>query len=121
MSSFTHPVILKMLGHRKYEVYEEFEFVYYDKTIKIPKGLETDLATIPRLFWVVFPPNGVYAKAAIVHDFLYRQLSDSYKISRKLADEIFLEGMTVLGVARWRRTAIYLAVRVGGFLFYKTR
>jgi len=35
------------------------------------------------------------------------------------ADEVFLEAMTVLGVARWRRTVMYWAVRVFGRGNYK--
>lgn len=124
MSSFTKPVVLKILPHRNYEVFEEFEF-YYDKpngkrvVISIPKGFVTDLASVPRLFWSIFPPNGEYSKAAIVHDFIYR--TRTLLISRKEADAIFLEGMKVLKVPAWRRYAIWLAVRLFGWLAYKDR
>ncbi|EOV0254218.1 DUF1353 domain-containing protein, partial [Salmonella enterica] len=34
--------------------------------------------------------------------------------TKKEADLIFLDGMTVLGVPKWKRTVMYLAVRVFG-------
>ena len=78
--------------------------------ISIPIGYVTDLASVPRVLWSVFPPHGRYAKAAIVHDYLY-----SNAIGTKTwADQVFLEAMTVLNVPRWRRTVMYLAVRLFG-------
>ncbi|EKP8882834.1 DUF1353 domain-containing protein, partial [Salmonella enterica] len=34
--------------------------------------------------------------------------------TKKEADKIFLDGMTVLGVPKWKRTVMYWAVRVFG-------
>ncbi|EOH0861805.1 DUF1353 domain-containing protein, partial [Salmonella enterica subsp. enterica] len=34
--------------------------------------------------------------------------------TKKEADKIFLDGMTVLGVPRWKRTVMYWAVRMFG-------
>ncbi|EAA2596645.1 hypothetical protein DNM18_25345, partial [Salmonella enterica subsp. enterica] len=36
--------------------------------IEVPKGFITDHATIPRIFWILLPPDGRYAKAAIIHE-----------------------------------------------------
>ncbi|MDI5166053.1 DUF1353 domain-containing protein, partial [Salmonella enterica subsp. enterica serovar Montevideo] len=33
--------------------------------IEVPVGFVTDLATVPRIFWSLLPPDGEYAKAAI--------------------------------------------------------
>ena len=41
------------------------------KDVNVPTGFVTDLASIPRPFWSVFPKTGRYAYAAIVHDYLY--------------------------------------------------
>ncbi|HCH8504641.1 TPA: DUF1353 domain-containing protein, partial [Salmonella enterica] len=70
----------------------------------------TDLASVPRIFWTPLPPDGKYAKAAIIHDYLY----DNALRTKKEADRIFLDGMTVLGVPKWKRTVMYWAVRLFG-------
>ncbi|EOG2822191.1 DUF1353 domain-containing protein, partial [Salmonella enterica] len=83
--------------------------------ISVPAGFITDLATIPRIFWTILPPDGKYAKAAIIHDYLY----DNALRTKKEADLIFLDGMTVLGVPKWKRTVMYWAVRVFGIGRYR--
>lgn len=113
MSKFTTPAILEMLGHYEWRVHEPFAFYLSNDNsdvIEVPAGFVTDLATIPRIFWSLMPPDGKYAKAAIIHDYLY----DNALRTKKEADLIFLDGMTVLGVARWKRTIMYYAVRLFG-------
>lgn len=39
--------------------------------VVVPEGFCTDLASVPQLFWSVYPKTGRYAYAAIAHDFLY--------------------------------------------------
>ncbi|EBH4413765.1 DUF1353 domain-containing protein, partial [Salmonella enterica] len=78
--------------------------------IEVPAGFITDLATIPRIFWILLPPDGKYAKAAIIHDWMY----DNALRTKKEADLIFLDGMTVLDVLKWKRTIMYWAVRLFG-------
>ena len=53
--------------------------------------------------------------AAVIHDYLYQHPDRS----RRDADEIFLEAMGVLGIARWRRCAMWAAVGVGGHWAYR--
>ncbi|EBD5548504.1 DUF1353 domain-containing protein [Salmonella enterica] len=113
MSKFTTPAILEMLGHYNWRVYEPFAFYLSDDNsdvIEVPAGFVTDLATVPRVFWSVMPPDGKYAKAAIIHDYLY----DNALRTKKKADLIFLDGMAVLGVPKWKRIVMYLAVRIFG-------
>ena len=78
--------------------------------IEVPADYVTDLASVPRVLWSIFPPHGRYAKAAIVHDYLYSNALGT----KQWADSVFLEAMTVLNVPRWRRTVMYLAVRLFG-------
>ncbi|HAF4828314.1 TPA: DUF1353 domain-containing protein [Salmonella enterica] len=123
MSAFTTPAILEMLDHYLWRVYEPFEFYLSDDNsddnsdvIEVPAGFVTDLASVPRIFWTFLPPDGKYAKAAIIHDYLY----DNALRTKREADRIFLDGMTVLGVPRWKRTIMYWAVRLFGRGKYKT-
>jgi hypothetical protein len=114
MSSFTTPADLRMLDNYKFELLQAFEYhvgAYpSDDVIRVPKGFVTDLASVPRALWAVFPPHGRYAKAAIIHDYLYDQAIGS----KKYADRVFLEAMKVLGVPAWRRTIMYWAARIFG-------
>ncbi|EBI1833225.1 DUF1353 domain-containing protein [Salmonella enterica] len=113
MSRFTTPAILEMLDHYLWRVHESFELYPSDDesgVIEVPAGFITDLATIPRIFWILLPPDGKYAKVAIIHDYLY----DNALRTKKEADKIFLDGMTVLGVPKRKRTVMYWAVRMFG-------
>jgi hypothetical protein len=83
--------------------------------ITVQSGFTTDLASIPRLFWNILPPFGRYTEAAVVHDFLYR----THTVTRKRADSLFYEMMTVLGVNPTAKWTIYLAVRWFGGKAYR--
>lgn len=129
MSSFTTPADLRMLENYRWQLLAEFDYYMGGKTkamcpnnmrdgdiiVRIPVGTITDLATVPRLLWTIFPPHGQYAKAAIVHDYLYERAIGS----KAFADAVFLEAMEVLGVPRWRRVLMYSAVRLFGRGNYK--
>ena len=96
------------------ETIEYYPFKHvWPKKIEVPPGTITDLASVPRMFWRVFPPFGRYSLAAIVHDHLYR--SNPYNMKRKKADEVFLSAMQELGVSWLTRTLVHRAVRVGGW------
>ena len=87
-------------------------------------GFLTDFASVPRLFWRIFPPTGngkgaAYGPAAVIHDWLY-QMGDLYGevIERGWADDVFMDGMRALGVSKARRWPIYLAVRAFGWVVW---
>ncbi|EAA7874378.1 DUF1353 domain-containing protein [Salmonella enterica subsp. enterica serovar Weltevreden] len=110
MSRFTTPAILEMLDHFLWRVYEPFEFYLSDDIsdiISVPAGFITDFATIPRIFWTFMPPDGKYSKTAIIHNWIY----DNALRTKKEADLILLDRMTVLGVPKWKRIVMHLAVR----------
>jgi len=83
-----------------------------DAKITVLPGFVWDGASVPRFFWrlVGAPMNGKYVPAALLHDVLYA----AEMFPREKCDAVFLEFMAQLGVAWWRRTAMYLAVRLGG-------
>lgn len=98
---------------------EEFDYVAtvagISWTIHIPVGFTTDFASIPRALWTILPPTGRYGKAAVVHDFLYNQANATIPGSttvlvKAMADKIFLDAMTQLGVPPWERYPMYYAV-----------
>ncbi len=80
--------------------------------VTVPAGFETDFASVPRVLWNIIPPLGQHGLAAVLHDYLYATGISS----RAEADAIFLESMRQLGVRFTRRYAMYLGVRLGGWL-----
>jgi len=92
------------------------------------KGMETDLASVPRIIWTVLAPWDV-ARAAVIHDHLYASLRRYYNRSifggsdrkiwrkgRELSDKIFLLGMKSAepSVPAYKMYPAYWAVRVFG-------
>ena len=75
-------------------------------TVTVPNGFVTDFASIPQIFWSILKPDGLYAYAAVVHDYLYWTQSTS----RDAADTILKLAMEDFNVAGATVTAIYEAV-----------
>jgi hypothetical protein len=109
-------------GLPEYQLTEEFAFEiggWGSKTfIAVPIGFVTDLASIPWGFRWILPPDGPYAKAAVIHDFMYEN-AGHVGWSRGYCDLIFLDGMRTLSVARLVRLIMYAAVRVFGARNFK--
>ena len=103
-------VVLQPLKSHKFKVVKSFSF----KDINIPKGFRTDGASVPRLFWSLFPPNRTdYLPCAIVHDYLCD------KGEYKKADEYFKKCLEELQVDKFSRTIMYLAVRIYHLIKYR--
>lgn len=127
MSDFTRPLTvtkiiepkekyflwIKYQGKKQYWIVERaFRYYVGEKDgidfVDIPEKFKTDFASIPRIFWSVFPPDGIYTQAAVLHDYLCENPGGR---SQKEIDLIFLEAMEVLNVVAWRRQSIFNAVR----------
>lgn len=90
----------------------------HETKITIQRGFKTDLASIPRAFWLIFPPIGTkhnqYGTPAVLHDYLYA----SKIFNRKTADLIFLTAMKQYKVRLVVRYAFFFVVRVFGGKHY---
>lgn len=75
-------------------------------SVTAPKGFVTDMASIPRVFYSLLQPDGNYAYAAIIHDYLYW----SQHLPRQTADEVFREALADLDIAAPVRTILVTAV-----------
>jgi hypothetical protein len=78
--------------------------------VTVLAGFQTDLASIPRFLWSIYPPFGKYTNAALVHDWLYT----FQPCTRAQADAVLLEAMEVCGVSWFTRKVIYYNVRMFG-------
>lgn len=124
MNGFATPLLISPCPDGRTWTLEE-ELVYQSgdqdggMTIVAPKGMITDFASTPRFLWPIFPPFGKYSQAAVLHDYIYN--APGLDISRKRADAIFLEAMAASGVPGWKRTVMYLGVRLFGRFAYAPR
>lgn len=83
-----------------------------NESIVVPTGFVTDHASIPRPFWTFLSPKGRYARAAIIHDYLYY----SQQCSRAQADNLISIAMKESGVNIVEQTAIDWGLYWGGRL-----
>ena len=79
--------------------------------VRVSKGFNTDLASIPRLFQNIVPKLGRHIQPSICHDFCYVIKTG---LTRAEADAMFLDGMKSVGVHWLRRNVMWAAVRIGG-------
>ena len=115
--SFDDRLILEYLDGRTWKLTESLGFLSkkFERRFAVPANFITDFASIPRIFWRLFPPTGKYGKAAVLHDYLYAHNG----VTRSEADGVFLEAMEELEVGWLTRHTLHKAVRAGGWLPWK--
>jgi hypothetical protein len=112
------PPLKPFSDNRDWMLIEDIIYQVGNSSIEIivPKGFVTDFASIPQALWSFgLSPNGLYSKAAIIHDYLYwTQLC-----TRLQADNILMIAMKESQVPADRRDLIYAGVRGGGSAAWK--
>ena len=97
------------------------------ETITVPKGFVTDLASVPRAMWAFIAPFDV-ARAAIVHDLLYKTIrqyrwkmkdkedKELVKKAKIASDKVFLLGMhdAEPKIPGWKSYSSWMAVDLFG-------
>jgi hypothetical protein len=107
--------ILRIFDDDQWELAAPLIYVSVDlDVITVPEGFVTDLASIPQAFQGLISVNGRHRAPAILHDYLYS--IRAFDGNRKRCDDLFLEAMASVGVRWSQRWAMYLAVRVGGWV-----
>lgn len=80
-------------------------------TYTVPGGFNTDLASIPRVFWNILPPQRAdFVGPAILHDYMY----DTMVTSRLEADDILYWNLRAQGAMWITANTIWVGVRLGG-------
>jgi Protein of unknown function (DUF1353) len=78
--------------------------------IYIPKGFETDFASVPRLPVMFMMEGDTCHMASALHDYLYTV----HMTSRVTADAILKEASLATGVPAWRAWSMWAGVRLFG-------
>ncbi len=116
---FTTELKVKPTDGNKWELLESLEYkVPDDETFYIvPSGFVTGLASIPRIFRVLYSIHGKHTRAAVLHDWFYA--TNGHDLTRKFCDNIFYDAMLELDVRKSKAWVIYKAVRMFGWLYWK--
>lgn len=121
MGRFKTELVLKHMDGKVWEVTEPLVFEVGKKgsgeLITVRPGFLTDIASIP--WWarpLIGPKAGKYAKAAVLHDWLYQHPEDGVDEARErdVVDPLFLEAMVAVAITWWRRSTMYFSVKFGG-------
>jgi hypothetical protein len=87
---------------------QPLEFDGYNHEFKVVSDFPTDLVSVPNIFSWFIPRAGRYARAAVLHDYLWRR---PMRINRRDADRRFRRQMELDGVGMLRRWIMWAAVR----------
>ena len=100
-----------------FQLTESFMVSVDSRTLIIPRGFITDLASIPRFLWSFYSPTEVSTiLPAVLHDYLYGCVSE---YNRYEADNIFYYALRENGVSKWKALKYYYGVRIFGASHYK--
>lgn len=120
-AQFLTPLRIEKIGARRWLLIDDLIFRSVDLSglVVAPRGYQTDLASIPRLAWPVFPKEDLYDAGAVIHDAAYgnaltTMTGDRMFVIKPIADALFREAILALGVSAWRANLMYWAVQQFG-------
>lgn len=118
---FERHVIVELADNGKYKTaadlvaFARLPLVAVIRLAEVPKGFETDFASVPKGFrWLIDNDGPGIRHAAILHDFLYRER----KFARSDADLLFWAAMRTANMPAWKAGLAYWAVRLFGWVYY---
>jgi hypothetical protein len=99
------------------------------RKITVPRGMVTDLSSVPRLTRFFIDRVGPHLEASIVHDFLYLAWQDVPELKngpprkdhQRFADELLNAGLKEAELGSFKRFIIYQAVRNFGWSSFSER
>lgn len=112
MAFATGPV-LRYVGLGRYATVGPTVYVGADQVFTIPGDYVTDLATVPRVFWAILPPHGVYERAAVLHDWAITDGIPAGLLTSRDADGLFRRVAREGGAGWVLRWVLWWGVRVG--------
>lgn len=104
------PIVVAKIGARRWRLERNFKTKYGT----VPKGFETDGATVPRIAWSIVSPGTRFFEAAVVHDYLLSCYDDTRgkakSITLKYCTTAFAETALRYGAKSWVVTPVSLLV-----------
>lgn len=120
-AAFLSPLRMETIGEREWLLTDDLVFfsALYRGVVIAPRGFQTNLASIPRLMWTVFPKVGKHDCGAVIHDggyghALLTQNGERIHAAKTVSDSLFYEGMRAAGVSRFAAAVMYRAVVLYG-------
>jgi len=110
--AFIGDVVVRVVDAVRWQLDEPLTYRGNTDTFTVPAGFVTDFASVPRVVTWLLPRYGAYTKAAILHDFLWRQDD----VTKNDADGLFRRAMRELGVSIPRRWMMWAAVRTASLM-----
>jgi hypothetical protein len=121
IDGFVSPLRLEKIGKRTWILIDDlvFESARFNGRFCVPRGFQTNLASIPRIAFVFFPPIGHYDRAAVLHDAGYGNSLVSSKGDRifmikRFTDQLFYDAMLCDKVGEKTAKMMYKAVDLFG-------
>lgn len=132
---------IEPLGGNRYRLFADYVYEWTkDGTpykLIVPTGFTCDLASIPRLLWILISPFDLGA-SAVPHDWFYAHagripegswlrfedgvwVEDTRPWTREHVDRLFGRMMREAKVPPFKRRSAYLAVRLFGYLVWVRR
>ena len=118
---FVTSLDMRKIGAQRWLLLDDlvFQSVELNGLLIAPRGFQTDLASIPRALWAVFPKEDVYDQAAVIHDGAYGHAlltrgQQRVEVVKPVADRLFYEAMLACGFGKVRAQLLYRAVSLFG-------
>jgi hypothetical protein len=116
LSKFLEPLRVELIDDGDtWQVLEPFDYDIGEvggEKIEVPEGTITDFGSVPKPLWGLISPIGKATRGFVLHDYCYQVQI----YTRSKCDKILLEALGVLGVSWLKRRAIYVGVRLGGWI-----
>jgi len=99
------------------------DLVFYSADLRglliAPRGMQTDFASTPRIAWSIFPKDGPWSWAAVMHDGAYIGAlvtadGERIRLIKPVADKLFYEAMGACGVNGAAKRVMYALVSAFG-------
>lgn len=110
-------ISLVPIPNGKFKLNDNVEFFVDSTKFVIPKGFETDLGSVPKIFRWAIGTQGKKTTAYVLHDFFYGTYIKG--IDRKFADNVLRARLKYDGISSLKTSLIYRAVRLFGNSHYK--
>lgn len=113
------PCIKPSLASDQFNLCGDFHVAANDLLYIVPKGFETDLASIPWPVRAIYSPaSGKAARSVILHDYFYRI---GNLVSRKEADDILYYSLIEDGLSSFTAYQYWSGTRLFGWMAFNER